>query len=182
MTRGSVEVRDFRVDDIDAMWGILEGWPSWWKGAERARTRGGFREWWTKQERACMVATDSRIGLVGFVYLDPIYPGQFAVPHIVKAKGYGNPALIREITRTPGKLQRWFVDYDLHKLWAWTASKSAVQLAILLGFRFEGLARHYIQTDEWWLDAWQLSLLRSEAWKRTPISNVWRLLKWKCLG
>jgi RimJ/RimL family protein N-acetyltransferase len=181
MTHGSVEVRDWKPEDLDVMWDILGEWPGWWKGASRERTRGGFQEWWMKQERACMVATDQG-EVIGFVYLDPIYPGQFAVPHIVKRKGYGNPRLILAITRTPGRIQRWFIDYDLHRLWTWTASRSAVQLAILLGFRVEGKARHYIKTDAGWLDAWQLSLLRSEAWKKTSIENMWRLLKWKCTG
>ncbi len=176
----SVEVRDWKPEDINEMWEILEGWPNWWKSANRATTRSAFRAWWTQADRCCMVARDH--GLAGFVYLDPIYPGQFGVPHIVKRKGYGNPRLVLAITRTPGRIQRWFCDYDLHRLWAWTASRSAVQLAILLGFRVEGKARHYIKTDAGWLDAWQLSLLRSEAWTRSPIGNMWHLLRWKCTG
>jgi hypothetical protein len=183
MTRGTVEIRDWQPDDLWEFWEILQGWPPWWRGANRPKTEGEFQEWWMEKITACMVTTDAGY-VAGFTYLDPIHRGHWATPHIVKKKGYGNPAIVREILRSTGKfsLQRWLDEYDLQKYWTWTASISAVQLCLLLGFRCEGKVRHYIRTDAGWLDAWQLSLLREEAWKKTPIGNVLRLLAWKWWG
>jgi hypothetical protein len=184
MTRGShdIEIRDIQEDDLPDLWKILQGWPEWWQGKNRPRTLEEFIPWWRESEKPCMVGVDSEAGIIGAVYLDPVHPGQWATPHIVKRKGYGDPRLIRAILRSPGKLQRWFFEYDLSKFWTWTASRSAVTLAILLGFRVEGKVRQYILTDKGWLDAWQLSLLREDAWKQTPTGNIIRLLAWKLTG
>jgi hypothetical protein len=138
--------------------------------------------WWIKTVKAALVGEDSEAGIIGVVYLDPVHPGQWAVPHVWKRKGYGTPGVIRKLILGPGWIEGWFDEYDLQRLWTWTATRSAASLMLLMGFRYEGKARSYMRTDTGWIDAWQFSLLRKEVRQSWMSANLFRWLCWKVCG
>jgi RimJ/RimL family protein N-acetyltransferase len=158
-TIGPVTILPTLPEHLPAFWEILWRWDDFWADKDLIVTQEVFCLWYNK------IALDSLTGLengqvVGGAYLDAIHPGAYATVNIFKAKGYLNPRMVSAILRQA--LPYWFEKYSLEVIRGITRHKAAVALARRIGFRREGVFRHWAQVNGVWRDYELLSITRGE--------------------
>jgi len=175
MTISPVEIIPTEEGHYPAFWEILKDWKSFWADKGRIRTFEQFRTWYRQTARDSLTALENG-AVVGGAYLDNLYPGHYATVNLFKRRGYLNPRAVAAVIQEG--LPYWFDKYDLDKLIGITRHRAARRLAIRLGFRKDGVLRHWSKVDGVFKDYILLSLLRSEIHARKNPFRFCKLSYW----
>ena len=156
---GPVDIVPTHEDHYRGFWDILKDWGTFWADKGSVRDFDEFEQWYQTYAQDSLTGLDQG-EVIGGAYLDTIHPGYYATVNIFKRKDYLNPKMVKAIIK--GGLPYWFEKYELEAMWGITRHWSAISLAQRLGFKKNGLLRHWNKVDGKWVDYTLLSILREE--------------------
>jgi len=158
---GPVELVPTEEKHLVALWKILSEWPRFWEDRGKVTDYWEFHDWFYEKIKNSLTGLDNG-EVVGFGFLDQIYPGYYATIGIVKKKGYLNPKMIAAIAKDG--LHPLFEKHDLEKIVGIVREdhKASIRLLKKVGFKITGRLRHHAKINGEWKDYIWSEILREE--------------------